>query len=305
MADALTKILESVRMEGSVFSRAELTAPWGVESGSLAHGVFHAVVAGRAWVALAGGEATEIERGDVVWFPYGDNHVITDAPDRPTRNIGLLTAVDERGMGRLEVDGGGAATSLICGRVSFERSDAHPVLSRLPSIIHVRDDGGRMVGTLDALIDLISAEIDDPSVGSGTIVARLTDALVAYVLRDYIGGLQDREASWLRALKDPQIAAALDVMHGQPERPWTIGSLASAAGLSRSVFFARFKTLVGESPAAYLTRWRIHLAARMLREEGSSVATTARRVGYATEAAFSNAFLRVMGVRPGAYKRAA
>ncbi len=74
---------------------------------------------------------------------------------------------------------------------------------------------------------------------------------------------------------------------------------------SLSAFFARFRETVGETPAEYLTKWRVHLATRLLREEGSSVASVARSVGYGTEAAFSSAFMRVMGIRPGAYRRAA
>ncbi len=305
-ADALTHILESIHMEGSVFSRADLSAPWGVESGELAHGVFHAVVEGEAWVSLGNGEGgVEVDRGDVVMFPFGDNHLITDSPNRPTRKIGLLTSVDERGMGHLVVDGGGVSTSLICGRITFEQGSAHPVLSKLPRLIHVRDADGRMGEIVDALIGMIAAEVDEPSAGSDTIVARLTDALIVYVLRNYIDALPDGESNWLSALRDPHIARALELIHAHPERPWTAKSLATHAGLSRSAFFSRFRQLVGESPGEYLTHWRIHLATRMLREEDCSVAVTARRVGYGTEAAFSNAFVRVMGLRPGAYRRSA
>lgn len=306
MADALTDILHSVRMEGSVFSRAELTAPYGVESGRLPHGVFHAVTSGRAWAKLAeDGDAIALERGDIVVFPFGDNHTITDTPGRPTRHIGLLTSVDERGLGHLVIDGSGESTSLICGSIRFERGEAHPVFSLLPPIIHVRDVDGRLSEIVETLVGLIALEVDEPVAGSDTVVARLTDALVVYVLRDYIDGLPEGEGNWLSALRDPHIATALELIHAQPERPWTAKSLASHAGLSRSAFFARFRELVGQSPGEYLSRWRIHLATRMLREEDCSVAEAGSRVGYGTEAAFSNAFVRVMGIRPGAYKRSA
>lgn len=95
------------------------------------------------------------------------------------------------------------------------------------------------------------------------------------------------------------------MLHGQPDRAWTANDLATAVGMSRSAFFARFRDLVGETPSAYLTRWRVQLAIRMLRDEGRSVAAVGHTVGYRTEAAFSNAFVRVMGIRPGAFKRAA
>ncbi len=304
--DALTDILRSVRMTGSVFSRAALTAPWGVESGKLESGIFHAVVRGRAWVRLAdGGDPVVLDRGDIVFFPFGSNHLMTDTAMTPTKPIGLLTSVDERGMGRLVVDGGGAATSLICGRVTYDRAEAHPVFSSLPPMIHVGDEDGRIGNVVESLIALIANEVDRPVAGTDAVVARLTDVLTIYILRSYINSLGAGEGGWLGALADEAIADALGLIHADPTRQWTADELARAAGLSRSAFFARFRHAVGETPAGYLTRWRIHIATRLLREQGASAAAAGRRVGYKTEAAFSNAFLRVMGMRPGAYKRSA
>ncbi len=306
MADALTDILRSVRMEGSVFSRAALAAPWGVESGRTKAGMFHAVVEGSAWVRLAeGGTPVELRRGDVVMMPHGDNHLMTHRPNTPTRPIAELTNVDGRGMGHLVVEGSGTTTSLICGTVQFERSGAHPVFSMLPRLLVARDEDGHMSALVETMIGLIAAEVDQPSAGSETIVARLTDVLVVCVLRDHIDRLAPGEGGWLGALRDPLIRDALGLIHRSPEIPWTAAALAETVGLSRSAFYARFSEAVGETPGEYVIRWRMHLATRLLREEGCSVAATARLVGYRTEAAFSNAFLRVMGVRPGAYKRAA
>jgi len=306
MADALTDILDSVRMQGSIFSRASLAAPWGVESGEMGTAIFHAVVRGRAHVRLAdGGDPVVLERGDVVMMPFGHNHLMTSAAHQPTRMIGDLTTVDERGMGHLVVEGDGAHTSLICGTVAFDGGEAHPVFSMLPPLIRVRDTDGSMSRVVEALVELIAAEVDEDVPGSETVVARLTDVLVIYVLRDYIRRLPADAVGWLGALRDPEIRGALGLIHTRPDRAWTATELAAAVGVSRSAFFARFKELVGETPGQYLTRWRVHLATRLLREERASVTAVARRVGYATDAAFSNAFVRVMGVRPGAYKKAA
>ncbi len=304
--DALTDIFESVNMRGSVFSRASLHAPWGVESGRLETGIFHAVVRGRAWAQLAdGGDPVELERGDIVVIPGGDNHFMSDAPGRSVAQMSSATHVDANGMGRLEIDGGGAPTSLICGTVAFDQSDAHPMFSLLPPLIVVRDRDGDLSDVVDTIVGLIAAETDDPSPGSETVVARLTDVLLVYVLRRYIADAPPEATGWLEALRDPTLATALAHIHRYPSRPWTAEQLAAAVGMSRSSFFARFGEVMGETPAEYLTRWRIHLATQMLRDERCSVAAAARRVGYRTEAAFSNAFLRVVGMRPGAYKRAA
>lgn len=126
-----------------------------------------------------------------------------------------------------------------------------------------------------------------------------------YILRAYINDLDDESVGWLGALKDPALREVIGLVHRRPEYNWTAEELAAEVGMSRSALFVKFKESVGESPIEYLTRWRIHVATRLLREEGASVAAAGRQVGYQTEAAFSNAFLRVMGVRPGAYRRVA
>lgn len=306
MADALTSMLEAIRMESSVFSRAALSAPFGVESGDMPTGIFHAVVRGRAWIGLdASDEALELGPGDIAFMPFGDNHLVTDEPGRPTTYIGDLTSVDANGMGHLVVEGTGARTSLICGSVAFEGGAAHPVFSLLPRIVAVRDTDGRAARLIDDIIRLIADEVDGHPPGSDTVVARLADVLVIYLLRSYIESLPADDTGWLAALRDPVLAEALRLIHGRPEAGWTVEQLAQQVGLSRSAFFSRFRAGVGETPADYITRWRMHAAARLLKVERLSVGATARRVGYKTEAAFSNAFLRVMGVRPGAYKRAA
>lgn len=306
MTDALTDILDSIRMEGSVFSRASLEAPWGVESGTTATGMFHAVVSGRAWIALADGDTPLLlERGDVVMMPFGDNHLLTNEPGTATRPIAQLNSVDQFGRGHLIVRGRGPETSLICGTVRFDDASAHPVLSMLPHLLHVRDHVGRMSSAVETMIELIAGEMDNPGPGTETVVARLTDALIVYVLREYIEALPEGEGGWLTALKDAPIREALGLIHRNPERSWTAAELAARVGMSRSAFFKRFGKAVGESPAQYVTRWRIHVASRLLRENEMSVGAVAHCVGYATEAAFSNAFKRIMGVRPGAYRRAA
>lgn len=304
MPDALTTILDSVRMRGSVFSRAQLNAPWGVESGTTSQGIFHAVVNGRVHARLAdGNDEVVLNKGDIVMMPFGHNHLLTDTASTPTRPIGDLTTTDEAGMGHLVVEGNGPETSLICGTVGFDTGGVHPVFSMLPEMIHVRDSDGSMYRIVETLIDLIAAEVDESVPGSEIVVGRLTEVLIIYVLRDYINRMPTGEVGWLGALRDPAIRTALGMMHGQPDQPWTARDLAREVGLSRSAFFAQFRDLVGESPSQYLTRWRIHVATRMLTDDDLSVSSVARQVGYQTDAAFSNAFVRLMGVRPGAYRR--
>ena len=99
------------------------------------------------------------------------------------------------------------------------------------------------------------------------------------------------------------IARALGLLHAQPERAWTIDELAAAVHVSRSTLVRRFNDLVGEPPAAYLTRWRMELAARLLRESEQPVGRISHRVGYTSEFAFSRAFTKHRGEPPGRYRK--
>src|SRR5207244_11530793 len=108
---------------------------------------------------------------------------------------------------------------------------------------------------------------------------------------------------WLGVLPDANRWAALRVIHRDPERPWSVAALALEVAMSRSPFAARFTTLVGEPPLAYVTHWRMSLAAGQLRSDSLSVSEVADRVGYKSAAALSKAFQHCFGLAPGTYRR--
>ena len=303
--DPLAEALRALRMQGALFSRAELRAPFGVRSGPLPGGVFHAVVDGGCVLrALSADgpdviEPIEVAAGDVVYLPHGADHILADdaiRPATPRSQIGTRPGPD--GMELLEIDGGGEHTTLLCGRVDIEEDDIHPVLHLLPDVIHVSRHSNGVGARVPALIELLAEELRSGRPGSAVTVARLTDVLVLHMIRHHVEQLTDSDTGWLRAMADPVISQAIGLIHRDPSRAWTAAGLAREVGLSRSTFFERFRRLVGEGPIEYLTRWRMHVANHLLRE-GQSVAATARAVGYSTEASFSDAFLRVTGDRPG------
>ena len=124
------------------------------------------------------------------------------------------------------------------------------------------------------------------------------------MIRSWIDSAPEADRGWLAALSDEQVGPALALMHREPARPWTVASLASEIGMSRSAFSARFTALVGESALRYLTRWRMQLARIKLRETSEPLAVLAGELGYQSEAAFCRAFKRVFGVPPGSVRRA-
>jgi AraC-like DNA-binding protein len=194
---------------------------------------------------------------------------------------------------------------MLCGAYLLDRSRSHPLLGELPDIVHLPARVGSHPA-LRATVNLLGGELERPHPGADAAVPALLDLLLLYILRAWFDEQADhRTASgWAAALHDPAVAAALRAIHGDPGRPWTIEDLGRHAGLSRAAFARRFTTLVGQPPLAYLTWWRMTIAARLLRDSDAPLSAIARKVGYTSEFALAHAFKREHGLPPGGYRRA-
>lgn len=155
---------------------------------------------------------------------------------------------------------------------------------------------------LQLTLQLLDREASDGGRGSDLVIPRLVDSLLVFVLRAWLEAQPIGVGGWFSALRDPAITKALSLMHRRPHEPWSVEQLAREIGQSRATFARRFVELVGETPVAYLTRWRMCVAAKLLCESNSTLDDIAARVGYETTAAFSKAFRRVHGTSPGRYR---
>lgn len=311
--DVFTDVLSSLRLRGRLFCRTELTGPWAltVPAGDLAH--FHVIETGRCQIRFDDEEETlELAAGDLVVLPHGRGYSLADGARVPSIRLTDLLGKDlpdgsqnSGAASLLRHGGGGPEARMICGAFLFEGSEGHPLLSLLPPVVHVPAEAGRQGGWLEMTLRLLSHEAGHPRPGTETLITRLIDILFVQVVRAWLESLPEGRGGWLGALRDRQIGAALGCIHREPQRAWSVASLASAALMSRSAFAARFTALVGEPPLSYLTRWRMHLAADLLRGKGLSLSEVANRIGYESEAAFSRAFKRRLGASPGAFRRPA
>jgi AraC-like DNA-binding protein len=303
--DALTAVVETLHMRGRLFCRIELSAPWGMALPASKAAHFHAIERGSCWLRLSGPEPpVALAGGDLIIVPHGMGHSLADSPDTPPVPFSRIVGKAEPGGHVLLRHGaGGSQTVLVCGQFQFERRDGHPLISALPPFIHLRSGASSAGALLDSSLELLAAEARAPQAGTEALVSRLTDVVFIQALRAWVQGLPEASGGWLGALRDRGIGNALALMHRQPDRRWTLASIAAAVGMSRSRFSDRFTDLVGEAPMAYLARWRMHLAAGRLRPEGGSVAEVAQSVGYESETAFAKAFRRTFGVSPSAHRR--
>lgn len=215
----------------------------------------------------------------------------------------LRHPMDDKGRG-FALGGSGPLMRVTGGFFDTEPVRINPLLEALPAVIHLQGTDTAVQRWLTPTLHFIDAEMDHGHQGAQTVLRRLADVLFIQAVRAY-SEQQGVTASWLRGLSDRRIARALALLHGRFADPWTLDSLAREVGMSRTLLAVQFKSLVGESPMSYLTRWRITRAANFIRSERGSLAQVAESVGYMSDAVFAKAFRRVLGVPPGQYRREA
>jgi AraC-like DNA-binding protein len=240
--------------------------------------------------------------GDLVVLARAEGHEIASTQGRRPTPLEDLLRRRAAPDGVLRWGGAGAETHLICGSFHLEEA-AHGALVRLlPPVLRVPGDGGHALAWLDASLRALAAEVRRPSPGSELALSRLVDLIFVQALRYWLERQPVGTAGWLGALRDPRIAAALGRMHAEPGRAWTTDLLAREAGMSRSAFASLFAARVGEAPLHHLTRWRMQLAAALLRDGALRANEVAARVGYGSDAAFSRAFRRYTGQAPRSFR---
>jgi AraC-like DNA-binding protein len=313
--DALSDVLGAVRLIGAVFFDVHASEPWVAETPSGPEIVsrifphaehlipYHAIVSGTCWVRVAGNEPLQLATGDVIMFPHGHAHVLSSAPGMHSKpDLALYRRPDESHLPfSLAIGSAGAeSTHVVCGYLGCDARPYNPLLMALPNAIHVPDSAG---SPLRAYVQLALAESKGARIGGECVLGRLSELLFVEVVRRYAESLDASRTDWLSGLRDPSIGAAITALHREPQRGWTVQSLARAAGLSRSVLAERFAAFAGCPPMQYLASWRMQLAANELRSGTDSVATIANRVGYESEAAFSRAFTKSMGEPPSTWRK--
>jgi len=302
--DVLADVLDSLKLTGRIFCRCECSAPWaiGFAPGQFSH--FHVIERGACWFRLHGEpDAVHLDTGDLLLVTPRHQYQLSDEPTTPPIPLEDIAGGSARGLHAvLRHGGGGTAANLLCGAFEFESPHAQSFLSMLPKWIRVSKDERGGNEWLDSTVRFLTRETQRPEIGAATIVKSLIDVLFVEAVRAWLKQQPPEAAGWLGALRDPSIGAALGLIHQTPERQWTVPSLSAAVGLSRSPFAAKFTALVGQPPMAYLKRWRLQLAATLLRRQPIPVSSVAERVGYESTPAFSRAFTRFSGVSPGRYR---
>lgn len=314
--DTLSEVLKAVRLKGAVFFDVEASAPWVAEAlpaKQIATAIlpdsehvmeYHVITSGDCWASVIGHDipAVKLEAGDVVAFPQGDAHILSSAPGMRGDPGPAVVPAGAQLPVLFDLEGGGSERAhVVCGFLGCDSRPFNPLIEALPPILHIRSGGTAHSSWLKEFTRFAVMEANEKRMGGNTILSKLGELMFAELVRRYVESLPAESLGWLGGLRDRYIGRALNRMHAEPTRAWTLQELAKEAGLSRSSFAERFAGYVGIPPMQYLQKWRLQIAASRL-VDGVSIATIAADVGYESEAAFSRAFKRVIGQPPADWR---
>jgi AraC-like DNA-binding protein len=297
--DPLSDVLSLLHVEDAKVGRIESGGRWAMRGYDERRFSFCALLKGSCWLVTDDvDQPIHVEAGDC--FALSGDSSFLIGSDLTMAAVDFHDALAASGDAVIQL-GTGAETTMIGARFTFDDGHARPLLDLLPSTIYIRS-GTQSAAALRAILGRLEQELDDCALGRALVVDHLAHVALVHALRAYVACKQHPSQGWLGALVDPKIGAALRLMHGDVAKRWTVADLAGAVGMSRSGFALRFKLLVGLAPLDYLLQWRMHLAARALHKSNRAISSIAFDLGYDSESAFSNAFKRIMGCSPKAFR---
>jgi len=299
MTDPLSEIMKRVQLEACVYFEREFHAPFAMEMGGKAVAQFHAVTGGSCILEYQG-ESREVRTGEILLFPRGAAHVLTDKPgQRPVSGESFMNSLADPVP---LFSTGQHPARIICGHFAYSGEVAHPLFEDLPDLVHLRSVRSRQQSSLFILLDQIIPELADAEPGFQLIVDRLAEALLVLIIREHYRD-NAAESGFLRALAAARLAKAVSRIHSDYASSLDLPGLARSAGMSRSALSKAFKETVAVSPIEYLSTWRIMIGRDLLLRTRLPLPEVAERVGYGSEVSFSRAFKRRLGVSPAVYRR--
>jgi len=309
MSDALSQILDHLKLTGSIYFHTDFHRPWGIRVPPHKNVVrFHMAMRGQCYFRIQDvDELIAVSTKDLIVIPHGLSHEIIDTQDGVAHEIpdvikttgftetGALRAGDGRDL---------RPCQLICGHFEFYDGAEHPILNALPKYLLLDDQQTEMYPWLSSAMRIMSTEILADQAGSDAIVHRLAEIIFIHAIRYFVGE-NGEAAGILSAVLDPRLGRSLTLVHKDPAYPWTVENMASNAGMSRTVFAEKFRDLVGMTPLEYVIDWRMRMAHRYISDSDLSIPQVAVLVGYSSEASFGRAFKREFGKTPGQIRRTA
>ncbi|NVE00693.1 AraC family transcriptional regulator [Massilia sp. BJB1822] len=296
--DPLSDVLSVLNMQSSVFAGLKAGGKWAINFPPPEGIKFNAVVDGACWLAVDGMEhPIRLQAGDC--FLLSRQRAFSLCSDLALPAI-ASDEIYRHASNGVACYGPGDAFFLIGGRFAFGE-EASLLFDGLPPVAVIKG-GSDQAQVLNWALQRLAHELAAPAPGSAIMVRHLGHLMLVQVLRLYLAQEGNTTPGWLLAVADRRIGAAIQAIHADPARAWTVAAMAHIAGVSRSTFALRFKQKAGVAPLEYVLRWRMQLAARSLKSHHASISVIAQSLGYDSDSAFSHAFKRIMQCSPRQYR---
>lgn len=314
--DALSEVLRAVRLTGAAMLHADLGAPWAIEaaaSTALAKpflpeadspAVFHLLVAGECTLEAGTAGPVRLRAGEVAIVAHGEAHRLANGEGAQPVALASLAKPPIAGELAPVVHGGrGERTRIITGLAAMDRRLSDPLLASLPAVLRVDLRGSPAAALLEDSLGLTLSESDAPRPGGLAMLGALAELVFIEAIGHHVESTPPGATGWLAGLNDRFVGRAMALLHGRPGEDWTVEKLARQVGISRSALAERFTMVLGDSPIAYLTGWRLALAARNLAGTHRAVEAIAKEAGYESVGSFSRAFKRVYAKPPSIWRK--
>lgn len=297
--DTLSEILALLKPRSYLSAGLDVGGDWSIRFANQ-RGLIkcYAVISGGGRLAVEGvAGVVDLEAGDCFVLPSGRPfRLARDMATEPVDSATIFPPAREGGV--VTVNGGGGM--FIAGsRFAVAGEHAGSLLGKLPAIVHIRRQSEQ--AALRWSVERMREELREGRPGAFLVAQHLAHMMLVQALRLHLEADPGGGVGWFAVLADRRLRAAIDAIHAEPARRWTLHELAHVAGMSRSIFAERFKQRAGETPMEYLARWRMLLAGDKLENTSVPIADIALSIGYESESAFSTAFKRMMGCSPRRY----
>ncbi|MDQ0558330.1 AraC-like DNA-binding protein [Rhizobium mesoamericanum] len=294
MGDPLSEMVELLQPSAPRSKVVSGAGHWRVDREEKGQPFYCVILDGGSLLTVEGHPPVTLREGDFVLVPAPFGFTMSSLEEAAKAGGDPLTVTMLPGETRHGNPDAPTNARLLVGHFEFASPDAALLVRLLPQLLHIREDK-----RLAALVRLVTDEACAERPARDMILARLLEVLLVEALRSTAG--ETAPAGILRGLGDPRLATAIRLLHEQPTKDWTVKQMAQEAALSRSVFFNRFRRIVGVTPMEYLISWRMALAKKLLRHRDVGLQEIAERIGYGSASAFSTAFTRLVGVPPSRY----
>jgi len=315
--DTLSDVLRAVRLTGAVFIDVDVCAPWTSWAPASKHLIplimpdaqhlmsYHLVMEGECFAVQKGHPPRKLCAGDLIVFPQGDGHTMCTDPSLRAPGPFDLNQLDLTAPRpwKIVTGDGKDRLKLFCGFLGCDVRPFNPLLAALPQQIHCSGGDPACKERLNHFYHMAVAESNGARMGGESVLAKLSELLFIELVRMYLEKLPGEQTGWLAGLRDRHVGQALTLLHAQPAKPWTLEDLSAEVGLSRSALADRFTGFVGVPPMQYLAKWRMQIAAGLLTSGQANIARIAVDVGYDSEAAFSRAFKKIVGMPPAVWRK--